>query len=756
MKRNAVAWVLIFFLANAPFLAFHTRPLETSSQIPAVEWSKTYGTMNDERADSVVQTDDGGFALVGTVKTPSGWGGDFWLVKTDATGNTQWNRTYGNVADEWGYGIIQTDDGGFAIVGTRWNQSRSAADLYLVKTDADGNQIWDLDYIPDSTGGSADWADIRYIIQSSDGNYMLCGNGRHHPLHSTYDWDAWIIKVSPYGQVLWDRPYTSGADDGGSCIIQTGDGGYAFVGATQSWGGSGGKIWLVKIDADGNQQWVQTYGGTGEPTPNAFSVVQTPDRGYAIAGVTYSFGAVGGDFCLIKTDSSGNSVWAKTYGGSNYEVAYGMVQSDDGGFLLAGSTSSFGAGGNDAWLVKTDSSGYMEWNMTFGGISDDGAHWLVTTSDRGYAIAGYTYSYGAGSADAWLIKLAGPSPRTWIVDDDGPADFHTIQEAINAASDGDTVFVRNGTYYEHVIVNKTLSLVGESVESTIIDGSNNGCVIDVLASNVSLSQFTLQNAGSSWPGVYVESSGVSVWNNSMIDNRGGVWVRSGALNVTVSDNMIFNKQPSYADGIRLFSTGTLVVGNTVINESTGIGLDWASNNTIQKNIVINNYIGIGSSTITNNDTIIENTITDNSYGFLIAMYDSIFYHNNVINSTVQAAFYSAYTNSWNNTCEGNYWSDYGGSDENGDGIGDAPYVIDASNRDNYPLMNPYWNLADINHDLRVDLKDIYTVAKSYGTSLTGPNPEGCEWNPHCDINEDGRINMKDYYTVCRNYGKVHQ
>jgi hypothetical protein len=242
----------------------------------------------------------------------------------------------------------------------------------------------------------------------------------------------------------------------------------------------------------------------------------------------------------------------------------------------------------------------------------------------------------------------------------------------------------------------------------VIDGSGDGEIVDIQANNVYIGNFTLQDAGiGTYGAVWVQGcSNAVICSNTMIDNHHGVSVPTGALNVTISGNLIYNRQPSYADGIRLGSSGTLVTGNTVINESTGIGLDWANDNIISNNTVTNSSIGIGAGNPSFNNTFSENTIANNSYGFLIAIYNSTFFHNNVINNSIQASFYSSsYANVWDNgyPSGGNYWSDYTGVDmkigpyqnETGsDGIGDSPYTIDANNTDNYPLMNP-WTSPDI-------------------------------------------------------------
>jgi hypothetical protein len=713
LKKIALVMIIVLFSSSFPALA----STAGSAEAPTVEWSKRYGKTRSMQGagwlgNSVVQTKDGGFAIAST--SDFGTGNDanerLWLVKTDSTGNIEWNKTFGEqrvVA----VSIVQTIDDGYAILGNLIIGGYGNA--WLVKTDSNGNMQWNKSYT------ELGWASAYGMTKTNDGGYAIAG------MKESYD--GWLMKTDASGTIQWSKSFVEVNNTHLQSVVQTNDGGYIAAGATQ-FPLFSGKVnaYVVKTDPDGNTTWSKEFSRTAG-NDYGRSIVQTSDGGYAIAGDPDHWGNA--DFWLMKIDASGNLLWDKTFGGTGYEIADSIAQTREGGYALAGQTNSFGAGGNDLWLVKTDAGGSLQWNQTFGGAGDDGTGAIgssvVQTRDGGYALCGYTNSFsGDGSYEVWLIKLARSGPQTWIVDDDGPADFYTIQEAINAASDGDTIFVRNGTYYEHVVLNRTLSLVGESNDSTIVDGSNNGYVVDILACNVSISQFTLQNAGSSWSGVNVESSGTMIRNNLLMDNHGGVWVRPGSMNTTISGNRISNKQPSYADGIRLWSSGTLVVGNTITNESQGIGVD-ESGNIIEGNLIANN--------------------TDYGIG---APKANLIFHNSLVNNGHQASPWGI--NIWDNGCEGNYWSDYIGTDSNGDGIGDTPYIIDTNNQDNYPLMNPYWNPADINHDLKVDLKDVYATGRAYGSEPGMPR-----WNPHCDINADAIIDLKDYYAVCKSFGKFY-
>jgi hypothetical protein len=191
--------------------------------------------------------------------------------------------------------------------------------------------------------------------------------------------------------------------DGGFSIIQTSDGGYAIAGTTGSFGAGEADIYVIKLDANGNLQWTKTIGGKDWDVGH--SLIQTSDGGYAIAGETESFGAGGADVYVVKLDANGNLQWTKTIGGENTEKGRSLIQTSDGGYAIAGTTTSFGEGVSGAYLVKLDANGNLQWTKTIGGPESEIGFSLIQTSDGGYAIAGYTYSFGAGFSDVYVVKL---------------------------------------------------------------------------------------------------------------------------------------------------------------------------------------------------------------------------------------------------------------------------------------------------------------------------------------------------------------
>ena len=376
-----------------------------------MQWNQPYGGTNVDEAesDTIVQTSDGGYAIAGRTYSFGAGNSDFWLVKADAAGNMQWNKTYGGANYDGAMSVVQTDDGGYAIAGTTYSFGAGNSDFWLVKTNSTGDEEWNKTY-----GGTNYEGAYLSVVQTDDGGYTIAG--------TTYSFgagnsDFWLVKTNSTGDEEWNQTYGGTNYDEARSVVQTSDGGYALSGFTDSFGAGGYDFWLVKIDENGHGQWNRTYGGGSNDV--AWSVVQTSDGGYALAGGTESFGAGGWDSWLVKTDASGNMLWNRTYGEPNGDDARSVIQTSDGGYALAGGTESFGAGGWDSWLVKTDASGNMLWNRTYGEPNGDDARSVIQTSDGGYALAGGTESFGAGSWDFWLIKLAPPlAPITAIIDVD--------------------------------------------------------------------------------------------------------------------------------------------------------------------------------------------------------------------------------------------------------------------------------------------------------------------------------------------------
>jgi len=373
-------------------------------------WSQTYGGTEKDGALSLVQTSDGGYAMVGYTCSFGAGEDDFWLIKTDEVGKMQWNRTYGGTGSDIAISLIETSDGGYALVGYTESFGAGSDDFWFVKTDETGNMQWNRTY----GGTKGDYAFS--LVETADGGYTIAGYTRSYGAGRD---DFWLIHVDSSGNAEWNRTYGGWDDDGAIFLVQTSDGGYALVGMTESFGHGSDRddFWFVKTDSSGNMEWTQTYGGPNNEY--GFCLVQTSDGGYAMAGCTYSFGAGSHDSWLVKTDAFGNMEWNQTYGGTDADGTTSLIQTADGGYILAGSTKSFGAGDFDWWLIKTDGAGNMQWNQTYGGSGTDIAASLVVTSDGGYTLAGYTFSVGAVNSDLWLVKTdeQGVIPEfpSWII-----------------------------------------------------------------------------------------------------------------------------------------------------------------------------------------------------------------------------------------------------------------------------------------------------------------------------------------------------
>jgi uncharacterized delta-60 repeat protein len=375
----------------------------TYAQPPDTLWTRTYGGDTLDYAHSVQQTSDGGYIVAGVTTSFGAGARDIYLVKTNSQGNTLWTRTYGGSSWDEAYSVQQTTDGGYIVAGYTASFGAGICDFYLVKTNSSGDTLWTRTYGGDSYDEA--WS----VQQTADEGYIVAGYTAS--FGAGYE-DCYLVKIDGQGDTLWTRTYGGIESDWAQSVQQTSDGGYIIAGRTDSFGGGSGDFYVVKTNSQGDTLWTRTYGGSG--WDDAHSVQQTTDGGYIMAGHTDSFGAGGIDFYLVKTNSQGNTLWTRTYGGDSTDYACSGQQTSDGGYIVAGYTESFGAGYRDIYLVRTNSQGDTLWTRTYGGYDYDHAESVQQTVDGGYIVAGATRSFGAGSYDCYLVKLGAESSVSLI------------------------------------------------------------------------------------------------------------------------------------------------------------------------------------------------------------------------------------------------------------------------------------------------------------------------------------------------------
>jgi len=405
LKKN----ILIFLLLSVTFLL--------NAQVePDTLWTKTFGGSNDDVAQSVKQTTDGGYIIAGCTDSFGAGVYDFWLVKVDENGNEQWNQTYGGIYDEQANSVHQTNDGGYIVSGYTHSYGAGQQDIYLVKTDENGNELWSQTY------GGTENENANSVQQTSDGGYVIASTILPS---GSYDADFWLIKTDENGNEQWNQTYGNDDSEGAQSVQQTIDGGYIIVGTTFNIPEGKINYWLVKTDENGSEQWNQTFGINDWDFPS--SVQQTIDGGYIIAGYS-SFTESNKDFWVVKTDENGIEEWNQNYGTNDSEFAFSIQQTFDEGFIIAGYIYYIDSAESDAYLVKTDVNGNEQWNKTCGNDERQWAKEIKQTNDEGYIITGWSESCSFGDYDFWIFRLGSD---TSMIDTNIPSNQNSIENYPN-------------------------------------------------------------------------------------------------------------------------------------------------------------------------------------------------------------------------------------------------------------------------------------------------------------------------------------
>jgi uncharacterized delta-60 repeat protein len=414
----------------------------------ALAWSTTIDEPDFHSASSVKQTSDGGYILGGSTSFGAGRN-DVLLMKTNAQGlipfcdycatvslttasptlvlssptvllsspvvvegtpvvltsspsperalpcGLTFLTTAGGAASDGADSVQSTADGGYIVTGHTESYGAGGRDIFLLKYDSTGELDWAR------TAGGEDFDRALSVEQTSDGGYILAGDTQSYGAGGR---DIFLLKYDSNGELDWARTAGGTSYDSAQSVAQTTDGGYIVGGTTSSFGAGGYDVFLLKYDSGGGLTWAKTAGGA--ETDSAYSVKQTSDFGYIVAGFTSSYGAGNNEAFLLKYDSSGTLTWARTAGGSDADYAHSVLQKKDGGYIVVGYTKSYGAGGYDVFMLDYDSSGTLSWAKTAGGSGDDQGYSVDEFAYGNYIVAGYTTSYGAGGKDVFLFQLS--------------------------------------------------------------------------------------------------------------------------------------------------------------------------------------------------------------------------------------------------------------------------------------------------------------------------------------------------------------
>lgn len=377
-------------------------------------WTKCYGGSDHERAYDIEQTYDGGFMIAGYTRSYGAGADDVYLIKTDPFGDTVWTRTYGGSSDDRARDVLQAPDSCYIVVGYTSLPGPVGTDVWLIKTDPAGDTLWTRAY-----GGEEN--DRGYAVRETfDGGYIIVGETWNA---NTENQDFYLIKTDSAGDTIWTKTYGGSDYDRAFSVLQTPDSGYVIGGYTRI-GTSNHDFCLFKIDRDGGMVWIRTYGGNRDDY--CYSVQQTFDGGYILAGYTTQE-TYWHNVYIVKTDSDGLVSWSRIFGGDRNDYAYSIQQTEDGGYIIAGWTNSGLLDRYDALLVKTDPAGNTSWARNYGGSEDDYAYMVKITQDNGFILAGWTESFGAGGYDCYVIRTGTvnlpPVITDIVIDPENPSPY---------------------------------------------------------------------------------------------------------------------------------------------------------------------------------------------------------------------------------------------------------------------------------------------------------------------------------------------
>jgi len=352
---------------------------------------RVYGGGGDDEGWGVRQTADGGFVIVGTTSSLGNGGKDVYLIKTDAAGRQQWARTYGGAGNDEGRDVDQTTDGGYVIVGSTLSFSSGGNDMYVIRTDANGDTLWTR-----NLGGASDDVGVS-VQQTRDGGFVAGGSLKSPPSLGASDF--WVVKLHPDGSTQWQKSLGGASDEVCEQVRETDNGAFVLVGGTSTTPN------MALLNSDGTER-VALHPFVG-PTAGAKAVQTMPDGRFLVIGYHRFAGAIDSLYVFTTDSSTRRKETSKAYGKAGGNRGFSIALTADGGYVAFGYTQAFGGGRSDFFLVKADSTDATQWSNTYGHDLDDEGHCVRQTADGGFVMVGTSRSFvgGTGSADILVIKV---------------------------------------------------------------------------------------------------------------------------------------------------------------------------------------------------------------------------------------------------------------------------------------------------------------------------------------------------------------
>ena len=373
-----LAYIILIFLA---FGCSKQNPLSVEQ---SEYFIKFFGSSYSDEGFEIKQTSDDGYIIIGTTTTENTTT-DIILIKTDKYGNAQWQQTYGDSLNDKGSSIVITPDNGYVFTGT-YTDTASNEDVIISKIDNEGNLLWK------NTIGNGSNEEGLGIQKTQDGGFIIVGStDAYNPWsgNPVGEKDIFIVKTSENGDSLWSKSIGGANFDIGKKIYEKPEGGYILIGTTTSFaevGQSLNNIIVIETNASGIQTDKLTYGGTKNDYGES---LQITDDGYILLGTTNSFGAGESDIYVVKIAKNIHTItWEKYFGHSEIELGTSISSTDDNSFIISGATESLGEGLKDSYIIKIDASGNEVFSKTYGGIGSEISNSIIQTNDQGFIFLG--------------------------------------------------------------------------------------------------------------------------------------------------------------------------------------------------------------------------------------------------------------------------------------------------------------------------------------------------------------------------------